>query len=182
MRRKGLLLVLLLVATVSGAISRYFVYNTNPSRTEDSAVEDAPENVDASAPQDIDPQFVDLPNHDIAATEGGEVDPSFVAPSEPPVDRLRLHIANPSENDIAAINTDSALGETVDTTSTPNDTSAEIANTTSEDIPEVPLTSSTNQESLVTRWQDLTRATTLVLLGASILLIATRWLLSGNNK
>lgn len=79
MRRKGLLLVLLLVATVSGAISRYFVYNTNPSRTEDSAVEDVPENVDASTPQDIEPQFVDLPDHDIATTEGSEVDPSFVA-------------------------------------------------------------------------------------------------------
>lgn len=207
MRRKGLLLALLAIATVSGFIGRYFVRSAVPplATTPTSSVEEAADSAEEAAspveetanpveestspteetispaedpsPAEID-SSLDQENADGTSATSGEtpsvdlsaIEPSFVEPSASQPERLRLHIADaPAENseltelDIVTINQD------------------DIADTNS-GTPEVPLTGGVGSAELVARWQDLTRATTLLLLGAIILLAAARWLFSGTRK
>lgn len=207
MRRKGLLLALLAIATVSGFIGRYFVRSAIPplAATPASSIEETAGSAEEAAssaektanpveestnsaeetinpaedpsPAEID-SSLDQENADSTSATSGEtssadlsaIEPSFVEPSASQPERLRLHIADaPAEN--------SELAEPDIATTNQND----IANT-SPDTPEVPLTSGVDSAELVARWQDLTRATTLLLLGAIILLAAARWLFSGARK
>ncbi len=200
MRRKGLLLALLTIATVSGFIGRYFVRSAIPplATTPASSVEEAADSAEEAAspaeestspteetinpaedssPAEID-SSLDQENADSTSATSGEtssadlsaIEPSFVEPSASQPERLRLHIADaPAEN--------SELAEPDIATTNQNDIAG-----TNPDTPEVPLTGGVGSAELVARWQDLTRATTLLLLGAIILLAAARWLFSGARK
>lgn len=217
MRRKGLLLALLAIATVSGFISRYFVRSAVPLETAPSTnivEETSPAETDSStanpetAPQITDPQFDAPSDQEIADTPDASpadlssVEPSFVEPAASQPERLRLHIADapaenpePTEPDIATTNQDDITDTNPDILASASPTSTANSNSdiavdgnsdapagTNHDTPEVPLTSGVGSAELVARWQDLTRATTLLLLGAIILLAATRWLFSSARK
>lgn len=233
MRRKGLLLALLAIATVSGFIGRYFVRSAIPplAATPASSIEETAGSAEEAAspaeestsstketiipaedpsPAEVD-SSLDQENADgsTSATSGetpsvdlSAIEPSFVEPSASQPERLRLHIADaPAENselaepDIATTNQDDIADTNPDIlasaspTSTANsssdiavDDNSDAPAGTNSGAPEVPLTGGVDSAEPVARWQDLTRATTLLLLGAIILLAATRWLFSGARK
>lgn len=207
MRRKGLLLAMLAIATVSGFIGRYFVRSAVPplATTPASSVEETADSTEEAtnpveetanpaeestsptketispaedpSPAEVD-SSLDQENIDSTSATSSEtssadlsaIEPSFVEPSASQPERLRLHIADaPAEN--------SELAEPDIATTNQNDIAG-----TNPDTPEVPLTSGVDSAELVARWQDLTRATTLLLLGAIILLAAARWLFSSARK
>lgn len=181
------------------APSTNIVEEASPAETDSSTAN--PE----TAPQITDPQF-DAPSDqeiantpDASPTDPSLVEPSFVEPAASQPERLRLHIADaPAENpepDVATANQDDIADTNPDIlastspTSTANssfdiaaDSNSDAPADTNPDTPEVPLTSGVGSAELVARWQDLTRATTLLLLGTIILLAAARWLFSGARK